>query len=110
MSTRFNKFPTVKMPQEFKCYSNWDQICNKIVADLKNIQKSKKVVVVELYHGVNEKEFQKEFFERISPDKTIDVNRTAMYPENRVRDMVYPDVTDDRIFWIHVKIKIRRLF
>ena len=110
MKTSFNRFPNSKMPLEYKCHTGWKRISKIVREDIDALKKSKKIVVVELYHGVNVKEFQKEFFKRINPDKIIDVNRTAMHPEKYVKDMVFPDVTDDRIFGFMSRLKLEDYF
>ena len=97
MNKTFNKFPSVKMPSNYKCYSNWDNICNQITTDLNKIHKSKKVVVVEFYHGVDENEFKNEFNSRLNPKLYVDT-KDALLLEEEIKKMVFPDVTDDRIF------------
>ncbi len=97
MSTTFNKFPSVKMPSAYKCYSNWDHICNQITSDLNKIKKLKKIVVVEFYHGVDENEFINELNSRLEPTLFINA-KDALLSEEEIKKMVFPDVTDDRIF------------
>ncbi|NOR27731.1 MAG: mannose-6-phosphate isomerase [Lutibacter sp.] len=109
MSTKFNKFPTVKMPSESTCYSNWDSICNQITEDLNKIQKSKKVVVVEFYHGVNENEFKKELNARINTTKFIEA-KSALLSEEKIKQLVFPDVTDDRIFGYMSRLNLENFF
>jgi len=97
MSTKYNKFPSVKMPSEYTCYSDWDTICNQITNDLSKINKSKKVVVVEFYHGIDENEIATELISRLNP--TYNINSSdAFLPEDEIKKMVFPDVTNDRIF------------
>ena len=85
------------MPTEFKCNTNWDNICNQITEDLKKIKKSKKVVVVEFYHGVDDYDFKNEFNSRIKPDLFIE-SKNAFLLEEEIKKKVFPDVTNDRIF------------
>ncbi|NOQ91147.1 MAG: mannose-6-phosphate isomerase, partial [Flavobacteriaceae bacterium] len=109
MSTKFNKFPSVKMPSETICYSGWDTICNQITLDLNKIQKSKKIVVVEYYHGIDEKEFKEEFIQLLKPDLHIDA-KSALLPEKEIKQMVFPDVTDDRVFGFMTRLNLDNFF
>jgi mannose-6-phosphate isomerase class I len=109
MSTKFNKFPTVKMPSENTCYSNWNSICNQITEDLNKIQNKKKIVVVEFYHGVNEDEFISEFNSRLKPSTYIDAKR-GFLSEEEVKKMVFPDVTSDQVFGFMSRLNLEDFF
>ena len=109
MSAKFNKYPSVKMPDNFKCYVDWDAICNQITDDLNKINKSKKVVVVEFYHGVDENEFKNELNSRLNSDLFIDA-KNALKSEEEVKSLVYPDVTDDRIFGYMSRLNLDSFF
>ncbi len=109
MSTKFNKFPTIKMPSETSCFSDWDAISNQIINDLNKIQNSKKVVVIEFYHGVNENEFKKELNARINPTKFIEA-KSALLSEKKIKQLVFPDVTDDRIFGYMSRLNLEDFF
>ena len=97
------------MPSAYKCYSDWEAICNQIIGDLNKIQKSKKVVVVEFYHGVNKKEFNEEFIQLLKPDLHID-SKNALLPENEIEHMVFPDVTNDRVFGYMTRLDLKDFF
>ncbi len=109
MNTKFNKFPSVKMPESFKCYSGWGNICEQITTDLNKIKKLKKVIVIEYYHGINEKEFNKEFIPVLKPDLHIDA-KNALLPEKKIEEIVFPDVTDDRIFGFITRLYLDHFF
>ncbi len=109
MNTKFNKFPSVKMPENFKCHTGWGNICEQITTDLNKIKKLKKVVVIEYYHGINEKEFNKEFVPVLKPDLHIDA-KNALLPEKKIEEIVFPDVTDDRIFGFITRLDLDHFF
>ncbi len=109
MNTKFNKFPSVKMPESFKCHTGWGNICEQITTDLNKIKKLKKVVVIEYYHGINEKEFNKEFVPVLKPDLHIDA-KNALLPEKKIEEIVFPDVTDDRIFGFITRLDLDHFF
>jgi hypothetical protein len=109
MNTEFEKFPSVKMPERYHCYSGWENICEQIIEDLNRIERSKKVVVVEYYHGINEKEINEEFIKILKPDLHIDA-KSALLAESDVKQMVFPDVTDDRVFGFMTRLDLEDFF
>lgn len=109
MNTEFNKFPSLKMPESHQCFAGWENICNQINNDLSRIERSKKVVVIEYYHGIDEKEFNEEFIKILKPDLHIDV-KSALLVENDIKQMVFPDVTDDRVFGFMTRLDLKDFF
>ncbi len=109
MRSTFNKFPSVKMPSKYKCYSDWDNICSQITDDINKIQKSRKVVVIEFYHGVNETEFENELNNRLKPILFINA-KDALLSEEEIKKMVFSDVTDDRIFGYMSRLNLDDFF
>jgi len=109
MKTEFKKFPSVKMPESFQCKTGWENICEQIIEDLKKIKKSKKVIVIEYYPGINEKEITEELITFLKPDLHIGAN-SALLPESEIKQMVYPDVTDDRVFGFITRLNLKDFF
>jgi len=91
-TSNYDKFPFVEV--DGSCTSGWE----KIVAVLKErvAGKKKSVIIVECYPGVHEAEVLS-FLEGLSPATTIHA-QSAYKEEDRIREMVAPDVTDDRVF------------
>ena len=109
MKTEFKKFPSVKMPEALKCHSGWENICEQIHEDLQKIKNSKKVIVIEYYHGINEKEIAEEFIKILKPDLNIDT-KSAFLPDTEIKQMVFPDVTDDRVFGFMTRLNLEDFF
>ena len=97
------------MPESHQCFAGWENICNQINNDLSRIERSKKVVVIEYYHGIDEKEFNEEFIKILKPDLHIDV-KSALLVENDIKQMVFPDVTDDRVFGFMTRLDLEDFF
>lgn len=97
------------MPESHQCFAGWENICNQINNDLSRIERSKKVVVIEYYHGIDEKEFNEEFIKILKPDLHIDV-KSALLVENDIKQMVFPDVTDDRVFGFMTRLDLKDFF
>ena len=109
MKTEFKKFPSVKMPESFQCNSGWENICEQINEDLKKIKKSKKIIVIEYYPGINEKEITEELITFLKPDLHINAN-SALLHESEIKQMVYQDVTDDRVFGFMTRLNLKDFF
>lgn len=109
MNTEFNQFPSLKMPESHQCHSGWENICVQINEDLSTIERSKKVVVIEYYHGIDDKEFNEEFIKILKPDLHIDA-KSALLAENDIKQMVFPDVTDDRVFGFMTRLDLEDFF
>ncbi|HVU58942.1 MAG TPA: class I mannose-6-phosphate isomerase [Puia sp.] len=94
-TSNYDKFPFVEVEKENgSCITGWE----KIVAALKEraAGKKKAIVVVECYPGVNETEVLSSL-KGLAPVLTVHA-QSAYKEEHRIREMVGPDVTDDRVF------------
>ncbi|SFZ93553.1 Mannose-6-phosphate isomerase, class I [Flaviramulus basaltis] len=109
MNNKFNKYPSVKIPSEYKCYSNWGNISNKIRNELTKIKKCKKIVVLDFYHGVAEDEINNELIRALKP-KLIIESKDAFLSENEISEMIKQDVTDDRIFGYMTRLSLDKYF
>ena len=101
--SNYDKFPFVEVEKEHgSCISGWEEI----VAVLKERTAGKKraVIVIECYPGVHEAEVLSSL-KALSPALTL---RAQMaYKEERcIREMVQPDVTDDRVFGYLTRLNI----
>lgn len=95
--TNFNNKPFVEVKKSFDVWKGWDGICTEINNAITNIVKDRKVIVIETYQGVMDEELIQAFQAGVTHDRWINAT-SAMKSEDEVKNMVYPDVTDDRIF------------
>jgi mannose-6-phosphate isomerase class I len=93
----FEKNPTIDVKYVAKAFAGWDQILAQLRSAVSKIGKDKKVIVVELYQGVFADEIIRELAQRMHPQLLINT-QNLYWSEERIREIVYPDVTDDRIF------------
>lgn len=106
---KFNTLPCVKVNGNFPVYQGWSSICGKILSDTTKIKKRTKVVVVDYYQGVLEELTTKELIHGLAPSLVLNT-RDLMWPEERIAAMVFPDVTDDRIFGYMTRLTIDAFF
>ncbi|GLR18741.1 class I mannose-6-phosphate isomerase [Portibacter lacus] len=106
MEPNYDKFPVVKIDGNENVQVGWENISNLIEA---KIDDGAKHIVVECYHGVNEKPL-----ENILKTKFQDaliINSSSVYKTQEEIDAItFPDVTDDRIFGRITNLKIKDLF
>jgi mannose-6-phosphate isomerase class I len=94
-TSNYDKFPVVKVKKEQDvCVEGWDRIVDEL--RIRTTGKGKTILVIECYPGVNEAELLSSL-NRLSPALTLTAS-TAYKDEHCIREMVAPDVTDDRVF------------
>lgn len=106
---KFNTLPFVEVKGDFPVQKGWDEICTKILSKVSEFNKSKTIVAVEYYQGVLEEVTNSELQNGLVPDLLIDT-REIMWSEDKIKAMVYPDVTDDRIFGYLTRLTIDTYF
>ena len=104
MATNFNNTPSIKLKGDFKCFKGWKAVCHKMATAVKQKNDSN-TIVVETYQGVIYEELEQELKKGLSPELFIDT-RSLMKPIEEIRKMVYPDVTDDRIFGYMTRLNV----
>lgn len=92
----FEKQPSVRVKGEH-CSSGWDAVLEDIKNTIAGIDKPKKVIVLEMYHGTMMEAIQKAFLDALAPELFIDT-ADCFRTEKEIIELTYPDVTDDRIF------------
>jgi len=79
------------------CFAGWENIVIQLNIEISRNPKTKTIIVVECYQGINDKEVFESLTSGLSPDITF-LAAEAMLPEEEIRRITFSDVTDDRIF------------
>jgi hypothetical protein len=87
----------------------WRQIAKQLLADVVNIGNRKTIIAVEYYQGVFDDEISAALTDGIGPAMAVSA-KDLMWPEDYNREMVFPDVTDDRIFGRITQLTINDYF
>jgi len=106
---KFNNLPYVEVKGNFPVFQGWTSICNHILSDITKLKKSSAVIAVEYYQGVLEETTTENLVEGLKPVLVIKT-RDLMWPEDKIKAMVYPDVTNDRIFGYMTRLTIEAYF
>lgn len=105
----FQKYPFVDVKTDAKVYVGWKNIVSRIELACSGFSERKKVVVVELYPGAFGGEIVREFSAGLHP--ALVISAESLYRDERqIREMVLPDVTDDRIFGRLSNLQIEEFF
>lgn len=102
VKSNYNKFPAI--PLSGAIWLGWDTICHTLKEQITASTKERFVITIECYQGVNHQELINGF-NQLSPGlflNTTDVFRS----EQQIREMTYPDVTDDAIFGYMTRLAI----
>jgi mannose-6-phosphate isomerase class I len=96
--SNYDKFPFVQVEAENKsCYLGWGTIGHVLNKRVETVKKRKKILVVECYQGVDSNELVSNLKSTLNYQLWVDAGE-VFKEEGDIRSMVYPDVTDDRVF------------
>lgn len=107
--TNFNRTPFVKSFHNISLTIGWDEIAQQIKQSTDQINKTRKVIAVECYQGVLWEDVVEKLMRLLTFD-TIIHTPELMHTESHILDMVYPFVTDDRIFGFWTSLTIDQYF
>lgn len=90
----YNKAPFFPIPGQL--FSGWDSIIEELNEKIIRNDFNRYILIVECYQGVNHNELISNF-SRLNPELLIQ-SEEAFYSEDKIREITFPDVTDDAIF------------
>jgi mannose-6-phosphate isomerase class I len=79
------------------CFAGWESIVLQLKNEISQNPKPKKVIAIEYYQGINDSEIFNSLIKKLPSDAVLNASE-AMLPEDEIRKITFPDVTDDRIF------------
>jgi len=108
--SKYNRFPVVEVDNpNYKVEIGWDSIINRFNLAISEIPGNKKVVVIETYQGVIHQEIISNIKKSLKFDHFI-LASDCMLPEEEIKKMVFPDVTNDRIFGFLTRLTMEAFF
>ncbi len=108
--SKFNNLPVVEVKDTtYKVEKGWADICNRLSKEILNIKSPKKQVVVETYQGVIHEELVSNLKTGLKHDRFIHA-ADFMLPEDEIKQLVFPDVTNDRIFGYLTRLTMDAFF
>ena len=108
--SKFNNHPVVEVKNElYKVEKGWESVCSRLNDEILAIEKPKKLVVIETYQGVIHEELIDNLQNGLNPARFIQA-ADFMFPEDKIKQLVFPDVTNDRIFGFLTRLTIDAFF
>ena len=107
--SNYDKWPYIEIKEgsnEF--WEGWEESCRVINGKIKNIPGKKKVIVLECYQGVLDEEILPQVIKGLSGEFFL--SKDCMLPEDKIQQLVYPDVTDDEVFGYITRLQMRHFF
>lgn len=110
MISNFDKCPSIKVTEESdECFVGWEVIFKKLNERHKASEKKRVIVVIDCYQGVLEPEVENAFRSGLHY-QTFLKSADAFKCAQEITRMVYPNVTDDRIFGKMTSLTIADFF
>jgi len=108
--SQYNNLPFVEVKNNaYNLTLGWDKICNLIKSEVAKLAKNKTIIVVETYQGVLNEELISNLTTHLKPTKFIHSDSWFL-SEQEIQQLVFPDVTDDRIFGRITKLRMADFF
>ncbi len=108
--SKYNNLPCIEVKgDDFKVIKGWESVCKRLNDEISRISKSKKIIVIETYQGVIHEEIIRGIKRGLKCDR-IFMAEDFMWPEEKIKEITYPDVTNDRIFGYLTRLTIEAYF
>ena len=96
--SKFNNLPVVEVKTgQYKVECGWNAICTRLNKEIASLSGKKKLVVIETYQGIMHDELIPNLKNGLNITRFIQAEE-YMLPEDEIKKLVFPDVTNDRIF------------
>ena len=109
-ASKFTNLPVVEVTNKsYKVENGWANICTRLNNEISVLKSPKKLVVIETYQGVIYEELIANLQSGLKCDRFIQAD-DFMLPEDEIKTMVFPDVTNDRIFGFLTRLTMDAFF
>lgn len=106
----YNSKPFIEIRNKnYRVEKGWKAICKKLNLEIKSFEKDIKLVVIETYQGVIHEEILKNLRDGLFYDRFIQAS-AYMLPEEEIKKLVLPDVTDDALFGYLTRLTMDAFF
>src|SRR6266480_2078565 len=107
--SNYDKLPFIKVKNpQHECVTGWSTICKHLLERLDKIQATKKIIVVECYHGVMDEEIIPALQNNLQGSYFF--SKDCMLASTEIDSLVYPDVTDDEVFGYITRLTLKDFF
>lgn len=110
MISNFDKYPAIQVSSTSSdCVTGWDNICAHLNAFVSTVAKDRVVLAIDCYHGILHSEVENALHAGLQ-HQAFFKSTDAFKSEKEIAEMVYPDVTDDRVFGFMTRLTIEKYF
>lgn len=107
--SNYDKWPFIQVKENVdECREGWEATYNVINEKVKSIVGHKKIIVLECYHGVMDEYILPQLRQNLQGDFFF--SKDSMLSEEKVNQLVYPDVTDDEVFGYITHLRMNDFF
>lgn len=108
--SKFNRLPEIVIKNvPFNLEKGWKDICRRLNKEITDLTGKKKILVVETYQGVIHEELLQNLKNGLSFNRFIEAS-DYMLPEKEIERLVFPYVTNDRIFGFITNLTLEAFF
>jgi mannose-6-phosphate isomerase class I len=107
--SNYDKWPFNEIKTENgECGQGWQTVCDIINRKTQALPGRKKIIVLECYAGVLDEEILPELKKALKGEVYLSAN--CMLSEDKIRKMVFPDVTNDDVFGYQTRLQMHHFF
>lgn len=108
-NSNFDKFPEVAV-HGYNGYTGWEEIAEELKMRAQQNKTNRFVIVVECYHGVLTEKLIADMKPYFQGNVGFVAVESAMFPPDKIGEMVYPYVTDDPVFGYLTSLEMKDFF
>ena len=110
MTSNFDKFPSITVSKNNNdCVTGWQAIGQTLNTHIASMQEERVVVAIDCYQGVRHEEVEAALRQYLKHDLFVK-STEAFKTSQEITSMVYPDVTDDRVFGFMTHLTLEAFF
>lgn len=108
--SNYDKFPVVQVEDNrHDGREGWEDVNNLLNQEIARLNKDKAVIVIDCYQGVHHGELVEALRNGLRHDHFFR-SSAAFKSQEEIEKMIYPDVTDDRIFGVMTQLTLEAYF
>ncbi len=105
----YDKQPTIDISHiDQQCWVGWTDIVNRLLEDVDN-QSGNCIIAFDYYQGIDEHKYL-EILKKTLPNISFFETKDALKSSDEIHEMVFPDVTDDRVFGFMSRFHLQDFF
>lgn len=106
----YDKVPHIRVDEKDKeVVSGWVKIVSSLKLQILNLKKKDVLIMINYYPGINEEELFNYLIQPLGVENSFNTN-DLFKPEAEIKQLTYPDITDDPVFGHITRLSLYDLF